>query len=91
VCKVAALSLAGALCAALGGVLFWAVHGGTSLTRAIAYGCWFAAAVVLAGSLVAGQKLIWQRTSLPAVEGWVFVASACVLTAAGAVVDALGT
>jgi hypothetical protein len=89
--EVAALSLAGAVCGVLGGVIFWAVHSGTTLTRSIAYGCWFSATVMLVLTVVAGRKLIWRRTSLPVLEGWVFVSAAVILTAAGAVVDVIGS
>jgi hypothetical protein len=89
--ELAALSLAGAVCGVLGGVTFWAVHGGTLLTRSIAYGLWFAATVILVLTVVAGRKLIWRRTSLPVLEGWVFVSAAIVLTAAGAAIDAIGS
>ena len=44
---IAALVLAGALPATLGGLVFWAIHGSTTVTRSIAYGFWFAAAVML--------------------------------------------
>jgi hypothetical protein len=88
---VAALSLAGALPGALGGLLFWAIHGDTTLTRALAYGLWFAAAVMLVLMVVAGRRTLWRRTNLPAVEGWAFVSAAVVLTVAGAVIDALGS
>ena len=89
--ELAALSLAGAVCGVLGGVIFWAIHGGTLLTRSIAYGLWFAATVILVLTVIAGRKLIWRRTSLPVPEGWVFVAAAIVLTAAGAAIDAIGS
>jgi hypothetical protein len=88
---VAALSLAGAVCAVLGGVIFWAAHGGTTLTRSIAYGFWFAATVTLILSVLSGRSLIWTRTDLPVVDGWVFVTATLVLTAAGAAVDVAGT
>jgi hypothetical protein len=74
----------------LGGIIFWAAHGDTTATRAIAYGLWFAAAVLLFLMAVAGRKVIWRRTSLPVLEGWVFVAAAVMLTAIGALVDAAG-
>jgi hypothetical protein len=89
--ELAALSLAGAVCGVVGGVIFWAVHGGTLLTRSIAYGLWFAATVILVLTVVAGRKLIWRRTSLPVLEGWVFVSAAIVLTAVGAAIDAIGS
>jgi uncharacterized membrane protein (UPF0136 family) len=89
--ELAALSLVGAVCGVLGGVIFWAIHGGTLLTRSIAYGLWFAATVILVLTVVAGRKLIWRRTSLPVLEGWVFVSAAIVLTAAGAAIDAIGS
>ena len=88
---LAALTLGGAVCGVLGGVIFWAIHGGSLLTRAIAYGLWFAATVVLVLTVVAGRSFVWRRTSLPVLEGWVFVSAAILLTAAGAAVDALGS
>jgi Na+-transporting NADH:ubiquinone oxidoreductase subunit NqrE len=87
----ARLSLIGVVCAALGGVSFWAIHGGTTLTRSIAYGCWFAAALTLVLAVVSGQKLIWRRTNLPVLEGWVLYSTAVALTVAGAVIDAIGS
>lgn len=87
---LAALSLAGVVCAVVGGAIFRGVHGGTPLTRAIAYGCWFAAAAVLVLAALSAQKVVWRRTSLPVPEGWVFVSAAVVLTAAGAAIDAVG-
>jgi hypothetical protein len=88
---VATLSLVGAVLGTIGGVVFWAIHGGTPLTRAIAYGFWFAAAACLALMLVTGRKLVWRALPFPAWEGWVFTTAAVVLTAVGAMVDALGT
>ena len=87
---IVALSLLGAVPAAVGGVIFWAIHGDTTITRAIAYGFWFAAAGLLALMAVAGRKWFWRRTSLPILEGWVFVTSAVVLTVLGAAIDAAG-
>ena len=89
--EVAALSLVGAVAGAVGGIVFWAAHGETALTRAIAYGLWVAATLCLALMIVVGRKLIWRRTSLPVPEGWVWVATAVVLTVAGAGIDALGS
>jgi Na+-translocating ferredoxin:NAD+ oxidoreductase RnfA subunit len=89
--EAVALSLVGAVCAVLGGVIFWAVHGGSTLTRSIAYGCWFAAALTIVLAVVSGQKLIWRRTNLPVPEGWVLYSSAVALTVVGAVVDAIGS
>ena len=88
--SVGALTLAGALLGALGGIVFWAVHGDTTLTRAVAYGLWFAAAAMFVLMAIAGRKLVWRKTNLPVVEGWVFITAAVVLTAAGAAIDALG-
>jgi hypothetical protein len=87
---VVALSLAGAVPATLGGLLFWAFHGDTPLSRAIAYGFWFAAAVALALMLVTGNKRVWRALPVAAYEGWIFTATAIVLTAAGALIDTLG-
>ena len=89
--SVLALSLAGAVPGLLGGLVFWAVHGGTTLTRALAYGLWFAAAVVLVLMVIAGRRALWRRTNLPIVEGWVFVGAAVVLTVVGGVIDSVGT
>ena len=86
-----ALSLAGVVCAAVGGSIFWAAHGGTTFTRSIAYGCWVAATLTLVLALVSGQKLIWRRTNLPILEGWVLYSTAVALTAVGAVIDAIGS
>ena len=87
---IVALSLAGAVPATIGGIVFWAAHGDTTLTRSIAYGFWFAAALMLGLMALAGRKWLWRRTSLPVIEGWVFVTAAVVLTAAGAGIDAAG-
>jgi hypothetical protein len=84
---LAALSLAGAVPAALGGLVFWAVDGRTTIARSVAFGFWVAAAVVLASMFVAGTKGFWRRTSLPVLEGWVFVTSSVVLTALGTAID----
>jgi hypothetical protein len=87
---IVALTLVGALPATAGGLVFWAVHGETTLTRSIAYGFWFAAAGLLALMAVAGRKWLWRRTSLPLPEGWVFVTSAVLLTVLGAAIDTAG-
>jgi hypothetical protein len=88
--QVAGLSLVGAAAGALGGIVFWAAHGGTTATRAIAYGLWVAAALCLVLMVVVGRKIVWRRTSLPVPEGWVWVMTAVVLTVAGAAIDAAG-
>ena len=88
---IVALSLVGAVTATLGGIVFWAIHGDTTLTRSIAYGFWFAAAALLALMAVAGRKWLWRRTSLPLPEGWVFVTSAVLLTVLGAAIDTAGS
>jgi len=88
--ELGVLSLGGAVCGVLGGIIFWAIHGGTLITRSIAYGFWFAATVILVLTVVAGRSYIWRRTSLPVLEGWMFVSAAILLTAAGAAIDAIG-
>jgi hypothetical protein len=88
--QVAALSLVGAVPAVLGGLIFWAVHGDTPLTRSIAYGFWFAAAACLVLMIVTGRKLVWRALPVTAYEGWVFTSAAVVLTVVGAAVDTLG-
>ena len=87
---VAVLTAAGALVAILGGVVFWAAHGETALTRDIAYGFWFAAAIVLVAMLLAGTKQVWRRTTFKIPEGWVFSSSAVALTVIGVLVDLAG-
>ena len=87
---IVTLSFAGAVPATLGGLVFWAIHGDTTVTRAIAYGLWFASAGLLVLMALAGRKWLWRRTSLPVPEGWVFVTAAVVLTVAGAGIDAVG-
>jgi hypothetical protein len=87
---LACLLVAGVL-ATLGGALFDVFHDGTTLTRSIAYAFWIAAAVALMLRAGAGSKRLARRLDLPFVEGWRFVAAAVTLTAAGAVVDVLGS
>jgi hypothetical protein len=87
---VAAVSLVAAVSALVGGVIFWAVHGKTTVTRSIAYAFWFAAALLLLAMVVAGNKRFWRRAHVAPPEGWVFVASSVVLTVAGAAIDAAG-
>lgn len=87
---VAALSVAGAVPATLGGLIFWAVDGETALTRAVAYGFWLAAAVCIVLMILTGAKVVWRALPVAAYEGWVFTSAAVVLTATGAVVDTLG-
>jgi hypothetical protein len=87
---VAALSVAGAVPATLGGLVVWAIHGQTPLTRSIAYGFWFAAAACIVLMLVIGRKLVWRSLPVAAYEGWVFTAAAVVLAGVGAVIDTLG-
>jgi hypothetical protein len=89
--EAVALSLAGTVCAGGGGVVFWAIEGSSTITRSIAYGCWIAAALAILLAVVGGQKLIWRRTNLPVLEGWVLYSTAVALTAVGAVIDAIGS
>ena len=89
--EIAALSLVGAVAGAIGGIVFWAAHGETTVTRAIAYGMWCAATLCLVLMVVVGRKLVWRRTSLPVPESRVWVSAAVVLTIAGAAIDALGS
>jgi hypothetical protein len=83
--------LVAAVLATVGGALFAVVHGGTTLTRSIAYGFWIAAAAALAGMAGAASKRLARRFDLPFVEGWLFVAASAVLTGIGVVVDILGS
>ena len=84
------ICLAAAVLATVGGVLFYAIHGGTTVTRAIAYGFWVAAALAFAAMVVSGSRYLARR-GLPQVEAWVFVSAAFLLIGIGAVVDVLGS
>ncbi|HWX09973.1 MAG TPA: hypothetical protein VNY33_08340 [Gaiellaceae bacterium] len=83
--------LAAAVVATVGGALFDVAHGGTTLTRSIAYGFWLAAAGALVLMLLASSKLLRRAARLPVVEGWVFLTASILLTAVGIVVDLLGS
>ena len=83
---VAALSVAGAVPAVLGAVIYWAFAGG-SITHAIASGLWFAAAILFLGMFVATSKTLWSRTAIAVPEGWMFLSAAVVLTVLGAAID----
>jgi hypothetical protein len=74
-----------------GGALFCALHGGTTYHRSIAYGLWFAAAIVLLLMPLAASRRVYRRTNLPLVEGWVLGGAATVLTVLGVVVDVSGS
>lgn len=87
---VASLAVAAAL-ATIGGLLFALLHGGTTVTRAIAYGFWIAAALALVGMAGAASKQLARWFDLPFIEGWLFVTASVVLTGIGVVVDVLGT
>jgi len=86
---VVALVAVAAVAATIAGGVFDAVHGGTTLTRSIAYAFWFAAALCLVGMAVGGTRLAWRKLDLP--EAWVFVTSSALLTVMGAAIDALGS
>jgi hypothetical protein len=83
--------LVAAVLATVGGALFDVVHGGTTLTRSIAYAFWIAAAVALVLMVGAGNKRLARRFDLPFIEGWLFVAAAGALTGVGIVLDVLGS
>jgi hypothetical protein len=83
--------LAAAVAATVGGTLFAVLHGGTTVTRSIAYGFWIAAALALAAMVGAASRQLARWFDLPFIEGWLFVAASVVLTAAGVVVDVLGS
>jgi hypothetical protein len=82
--------LVASVVAIIGGVLFAVIHGGTTITRAIAYGFWIAAAVSLLGMAGAASKLLARRLDLPFIEGWLFATAAVLLTGIGIVVDIAG-
>ena len=88
---IAVLTAAGAVVAVVGALIFWAVHSETALTRDIAYGFWFAAAIVLLAMVLAGTKRVWRSTSFRIPEGWVFSSSAVALTVIGVLVDLAGS
>ena len=89
--RFVACLLAAAALAAIGGVLFSVLHGGTTVTRAVAYGFWVAAALTLVGMAGAASKRLARWFDLPFIEGWLFVVASFVLTGVGMVVDVLGT
>jgi uncharacterized membrane protein len=91
VTRFLAWCLAAAVLATAAGALFDLVHGGTTLTRAIAYGFWLAAAAALVLMLLASSKRLARVVGLPLVEGWVFLTASILLTAVGIVVDLLGS
>jgi hypothetical protein len=91
VSRFLACLLVAAVLATVGGALFSVLHGGTTLTRSIAYGFWIAAAAALAGMAAAASKGLARLLDLPFIEGWLFVAASVVLTAIGVVVDVLGS
>ena len=84
---VGALSVAGAVPAVLGGVVFWGVAGGTSIGHAVASGLWVAAAVLFLGMLTTSSKSLWRRTTFAIPEGWMFLSAAVVLTVLGVAID----
>jgi hypothetical protein len=86
--EAAALTLIGTVPAVVGGLLYKVAAGGTTASRAVATGFWFAAAVCLLLMVVAGRKALWRRTARPLPEGSVFVSAAIALTVIGAIVDA---
>jgi hypothetical protein len=49
------------------------------------------AAVLLLAMPLAGSRRFYRRTSLPLVEGWIFVAGATTLSVVGALIDVAGT
>ena len=77
--------------ATIGGVLLSVLHGGTTITRSVAYCFWLAAAVALVGIVGAASRLVARRFDLPFIESWVFIAAAVALTGIGIVVDVLGS
>jgi hypothetical protein len=50
---------------------------------------WGAAALCLLAMPVFGSRRFYARTTLPLIDGWVFVAAAVVLCVIGAVIDVL--
>jgi hypothetical protein len=89
--RFVAVLLVTAALATTGGVLFAVIHGGTTITRAVALGFWIAAAAALAGMAGSASNHLARWFNLPFIEGWLFVTAAVVLTGIGMVVDVLGT
>lgn len=87
--EAGALTLAVAVPAVLGGLIYKAAAGGTSASHAIATAFWIGAAACLLLMVVAGRRALWRRTARPLPEGSVFVAAAITLTAIGAAIDAV--
>jgi hypothetical protein len=82
--------LAAATLATIGGALYDAIQGGMTMTRAIAYGFWVAAALTLVLMALAASNRLARRFDLPFVESWLFVAASVLFIAAGIGIDALG-
>jgi hypothetical protein len=89
--RYVACLLAAGILATVGGALFDALYGGTTLSRAIAYAFWLAAAIALVLMAGAGSKRLARRLDLPFIESWLFVVAAFVLTAVGVVIDVAGS
>jgi drug/metabolite transporter (DMT)-like permease len=89
--RFAACLLVVSAAATVGGALFAVLHGGTTVTRAIAYAFWIAAAVALVGMAGAASKGLGRRFDMPFIEGWLFIAASVLLTGIGVVVDVLGS
>jgi len=86
-----ACCLAAGILATIGGALFDAIHGGTTLTRSIAYGFWVAGALALVLMVLSSSRRLARALNAPFVEGWLFFSASVLLTAVGVVVDVLGT
>ena len=86
-----ACCLAVGVVATAGGALFDAIHGGTTLTRSIAYAFWIAAAFALVLMFLSSSRRLARMLDAPFVEGWLFLAAAMLLTTVGVVVDVLGS
>jgi hypothetical protein len=87
--EAAALTLIAAVPAVVGGLLYQVIAGGTTVSRAVATGFWIAAFVYLVLWLFTSPRALWRRTPRPLPEGSVFVTAAIVLTAIGAILDAV--
>jgi hypothetical protein len=87
--EAAALTLIAAVPAVVGGLLYQVIAGGTTVSRAVATGFWIAAFVYLVLWLFTAPRALWHRLPRPLPEGSVFVTAAIVLTAIGAILDAV--
>jgi hypothetical protein len=86
-----ACCLAAGVLATVGGALFDVIHGGTTLTRSIAYGFWMAASLAFVLMLLSSSRRLARALNAPFIEGWLFLAAAILLTCVGIAIDVVGS